>query len=76
MPANQISGLPFTALRISYRRNITTFDIFDRKLQSTFIFCLYMYTVGNINSDLTDKSCEVVELSYHFPRSTMPDKAW
>lgn len=72
VPSAQISGLPLTALRINYSRNISTFDNYDRKLQSTFIFCMYLYTVGTINSQLTDKSCEVVELSYHYPRMKMP----
>jgi len=50
VPANQISGLSFTALRINFSRNITTFDFYDKPLKSTFIFCLYLFTVGSINS--------------------------
>lgn len=41
-------------------------------MKSTFIFCLSVYAVGTINGDLTDKSCEVVELSYYYPRMSMP----
>lgn len=76
VPAEQIGGLAYTVLRINYHRNISTYDGYDRKLQSTFIFCLYLYTTGTINSDLTDKNCEVVELSYHYPRMVMPEKIW
>lgn len=74
VPASQISGLSFTALRVNYRRNISTFDNYDKKLKSTFIFCAYLFTVGSINSELTDKSCDVVELSYHYLRLEMPTK--
>lgn len=57
VPANQNSAIPFTSLRINFNRNVTTFDGFDRELKSTFVFCLYLYSMGTINSDLTDKSC-------------------
>lgn len=60
VPATQIPGLSFTSLRITFSRNISTFDNYDRKLQSTFIFCLYLFNVGSINGELTDKSCEAV----------------
>lgn len=63
VPANQIAGLSITALRISFSRDVYTYDPYDKQLLSTFLFCIYFYSSGSINSALSDKSCEVVELS-------------
>lgn len=60
---NQISGLGFTALRISFSRAVYTYDNYDKSLLSTFLFCIYLYASGSINGALADKSCEVVEIS-------------
>jgi hypothetical protein len=59
----QISGLSFTALRISFNRPVYTYDNYDKSMLSTFLFCIYLYSSGSINGALSDKSCEVVELS-------------
>ena len=73
-PSAQIAEYGYTALKTTFSRNISTHDNYDRKLKSTFIFCLYLFAEGTINSDLTDKECEIVELSYHYPRMEMPIK--
>ena len=49
VPASQIAGLTFTALRVNFNRNISTFDSFDRTLQSTFIFCMLSYHYPRIS---------------------------
>ena len=74
-PGQQINSYAYTTLRTSFKRNITTYDEYDKVLKSTFVFCLYLYAQGTINSELTDKSCEVVELSYHYPRMKMPTRS-
>lgn len=68
VPSAQISEYSFTGLRIMFSRNISTFDDYDKKLSSTFIFCLHIYAQGSISSEVSDKSCEIVELSYSFVR--------
>ena len=60
VPAQFIAEVPTTNLLINFRRNISTHDSYDRNLLSTFSFCLYIFTTGSINADVTDKSCEVV----------------
>ena len=62
-PSTTISGLSITALRISFSRNIDTYDQYDKKMLSTFLFCMYLYTSGSISGALSDKSCAMVELS-------------
>jgi hypothetical protein len=62
-PATQISGLSFTALRISFSRAVYTYDDYDKSMLSTFLFCFYLFASGSINGALSDKACEVVELS-------------
>ena len=59
----QISGLSFTALRKSFNRAVYTYDDYDKSMLSTFLFCFYLYASGSINGALSDKACEVVELS-------------
>lgn len=71
-PAVVTSGYGYTAIRASFSRNISTYDKYDRKLLSTFIFCLYLYAEGTINSEMTSKSCEIVELSPSYTRMEMP----
>jgi len=71
VPAAQISDYSNTALRIMFSRNISTFDDYDKKLSSTFIFCLHIYAQGSINSVVSDKSCEIVELSYSYVREDL-----
>jgi hypothetical protein len=46
----------------------------DKDLLSTFTFCIYIYSQGSIGGSLTDKYCDVVELSYSYPRMSMPVK--
>lgn len=60
VPADQIASYSNTGLRIMFSRNVTTFDNFDKKLSSTFIFCLHIYAQGTISSEVSDKSCEIV----------------
>ena len=59
-PTAQIAEYAYTALKVTYTRNISTHDSYDRQLKSTFIFCLYLFAEGTINSELTDKECEIV----------------
>lgn len=59
-PADQINEYGYTTLRTTFSRNISTYDDYDRELKSTFVFCLYLFAEGTINSDLTDKGCEIV----------------
>lgn len=68
MPANQLADYSNTGLRIMFSRNVSTFDDYDKKLSSTFIFCLHIYAQGSISSEVSDKSCEIVELSYSYVR--------
>lgn len=56
-PANQITGLSITALRIFFSRDVYTYDPYDKELLSTFLFCIYFYSSGSISSALSDKSC-------------------
>ena len=56
-PASPIPGYSYTTVRTTFTRNITTFDSYDRSLLSTFIFCLYMYAEGTLNSQQTAESC-------------------
>ena len=60
MPSDQIMAYSNTALRIMFSRNISTYDDYDKVLLSTFIFCLRIYSQGTINSEVSDKSCEIV----------------
>ena len=69
VPASLIAEVSTTNLLINFQRIIDTHDNYDRKLLSTFSFCLYVYATGSINGELTDKTCEVVELSYQFQRT-------
>lgn len=62
-PATQITGLSFTALRISFSRAVYTYDDYDKPMLSTFLFCFYLFASGSINGALSDKACEAVELS-------------
>ena len=61
--SSQISGLGFTALRISFSRAVYTYDDYDKSMLSTFLFCIYLYSSGSIKGALSDKSCAVVELN-------------
>jgi hypothetical protein len=70
-PANQIAELGISALRISFKREVYTFDDYDKTMLSTFLFCMYLYSSGSINGALSDKSCEVVELSPSFSQLEM-----
>ena len=38
---------------------------------STFLFCMYLYTSGSVSGSLSDKSCEMVELSKSFLEMTV-----
>lgn len=49
-PAKQISEFSSTALGLTFNRNISTYDSFDKEMKSTVVFCLYMYTEGTIVS--------------------------
>jgi hypothetical protein len=62
-PGSTIPGLSMTALRISFARAVYTYDSYDKQMLSTFLFCLYIYTSGSVSGSLSDKSCEMVELS-------------
>ena len=68
VPAEQIADYAYTGLRLLFSRNVSTFDDYDKKLSSTFIFCLHIYAQGSISSEVSDKSCEIVELSYSYVR--------
>lgn len=59
-PGNPIATLSLTALRISFSRDIYTYDNYDKTMLSTFLFCLYLYTSGSITGSLSDKSCEMI----------------
>jgi hypothetical protein len=50
----------YSSLRIMFSRNVSTFDPYDKQLLSTMVFCLHVFAQGTINSQVTDKSCEVV----------------
>ena len=52
-PASPTPGYSYTTVRATFSRNITTFDSYDRSLLSTFIFCLYLYAEGTLNSQQT-----------------------
>lgn len=69
------SNITTTNVKIVFSRNVSTFDALDKSLLSTFTFCLYIYSRGSITGSLTDKYCDVVELSYSYPRMTMPVKS-
>lgn len=66
-PAYVTAGYGFTTVRTSFSRDINTYDGFDRPLLSTMIFCLYLFAEGTLNSELTAKQCEIVELSPFYP---------
>ena len=59
-----------TALRISFTRDVYTYDLYDKKMLSTFLFCMYLYTSGSVAGSLSDKSCAMVELSPSYLRMT------
>jgi hypothetical protein len=59
----QISGLGISALRINFTRAVYTYDSYDKSMLSTFLFCMYLYSSGSTSGALSDKGCEVVELS-------------
>ena len=65
-PATQIAELSISALRITFKREIYTYDGYDKTMLSTFLFCMYLYSSGSINGALSDKSCEIVEISPSF----------
>ena len=49
-PSKQIADYSYTALRLMFSRNVSTFDDYDRKMSSTIIFCLHIYAQGSIIS--------------------------
>lgn len=50
LPSAQIADFQYTSLRLMFSRNISTYDNYDKKLSSTFIFCLHIYAQGSISS--------------------------
>jgi|JI6StandDraft_1071083.scaffolds.fasta_scaffold26901_1 hypothetical protein len=66
------SNISTTNVKVSFSRNISTFDQMDKQLLSTFTFCIYIYAQGSIVGSLTDKYCDVVELSVSYPKMTLP----
>lgn len=66
------SNITTTNVKVSFSRNISTFDPLDKQLLSTFTFCIYVYNQGSIAGSLTDKYCDVVELTVSYPKMTMP----
>jgi len=58
-PADPIS-YSYSAIRVLFSRDISTYDHYDKQLLSTMVFCMHIFGQGTINSQVTDKSCEVV----------------
>lgn len=56
-PGSPIAGLSITALRITFSRNVYTYDNYDKSMLSTFLFCIYLYTSGSVSGSLSDKAC-------------------
>jgi hypothetical protein len=54
---NDIGG---SNLKISFQRNVSTYDKYDKKLISTFSFCIYLYAGGSVTVNQTDHYCDVV----------------
>lgn len=75
-PAKQIADYSYTALRMMFSRNVSTFDDYDRKLSTTFIFCLHIFAQGSMVSEVSDKSCEIVELSETYVKDYVKMKAY
>ena len=70
------SNITTTNVKIAFRRNISTYDPMDKELLSTFTFCLYLYSQGSIIGSLTDKYCDVVELSISYPKMVVPTRSF
>ena len=56
-PSTPIASLAKTCLRITFTRDIYTYDPYDKQMLSTFLFCMYLYTSGSVSGSLSDKSC-------------------
>jgi hypothetical protein len=74
-PGNPISSISFTAIRLNFSRAVYTYDTYDKNLLSTFIFCVYLYSSGSITGSLSDKACEIVELSTSYLSMAVPQSS-